>query len=215
MRLLLFITLLWSACSLQAQVPDSLSAEEESFLTDTTKLLAPGVGLDLPPRKPAKGIRKFFQSNYPSPFKAALFSFIVPGLGQAYNKKFWKVPIVYTGVGSMVYLIGKNGQNYRRWRDAYRQRVDGDPTTIDEFVDLYPTDDRLKTIRDAYRKRREQSYIGLVAFLILSSADAFVDAHLMHFDVNDDLSFDIHPQVSPIGNSSLAPGIGISFNWGH
>lgn len=202
---LCFFTILLSP-SLSAQDPDSLA--DLQFLTDTTATL-----LTAPPSAKKKkgfvrGIRNFFTANYPHPGKAALFTFLVPGTGQAYNKKFWKVPIVYTAVGSTIYLIGKNARNYKRFRTAYWQRQNG---IEDEFLTLYPQADRLKTIRDGYRKNREQAYIGLVAALALSAADAFVDAHLMRFNVSDDLSMQVQPSFAPTQGNSLALGLGVNF----
>ncbi len=192
-----------------AQVPDSLTAEE-AFLMDTTSQVEAPLAPSLESNKKSKfGLFRFLTKDYPNPLKAALFSLVIPSSGQIYNKKFWKVPIVATAVGTTVFLIGRNTRNYRIWREAYRLRVDGDETTIDAFVNDYPSADRLQTIRDGYRKRMEQSYIALVAVLLLNAADAFVDAHLLRFDVNDDLSLDLGPNFSPVGQAGLSAGLGI------
>lgn len=208
------VVVLLSTCSLKAQVPDSIS--DLRFLMDSTRLVAQDStinALSQKSRKSRKGIKIFFLDGYPNPKKAALFSFVVPGLGQAYNGKFWKVPIVYTAVGTTIYLIGKNGREYRRYRDAYRLRVDGDDDTVDEFEGIYTQSDRIKGIRDDFRKKREQSYIGLVAALALSAADAFVDAHLKQFNVTDDLSLQVKPTLTPVASQTLAMGIGVGFRF--
>ncbi len=192
-----------------AQVPDSLTAEE-AFLMDTTSQVEAPPASSLESNKKSKfGLFRFLTKDYPNPLKAALFSLVIPSSGQIYNKKFWKVPIVATAVGTTVFLIGRNTRNYRIWREAYRLRVDGDETTIDDFVNDYPSADRLQTIRDGYRKRMEQSYIALVAVLLLNAADAFVDAHLLRFDVNDDLSLDLGPNFSPVGQAGISAGLGV------
>lgn len=197
---------------LHAQIPDSLA--EAKFLTDTiTNLLLPEQTSETVAEKPKKGILRFFTANYPKPGKAALFSFLVPGMGQVYNKKFWKVPIVYTGVGTMIYFIGKNGRNYKRFRTAYRYQVDDDESTVaDPTLTANYQNDRLKDTRDLFRKRREQSYIGLIAVLALSSADAFVDAHLLQFNVSDDLSLRVEPKVMSTFGQGLSYGVGLKFN---
>ncbi len=197
---------------LHAQIPDSLA--EAKFLTDTiTNLLLPEQTSETVAEKPKKGILRFFTANYPKPGKAALFSFLVPGMGQVYNKKFWKVPIVYTGVGTMIYFIGKNGRNYKRFRTAYRYQVDDDESTVaDPTLTANYQNDRLKDTRDLFRKRREQSYIGLIAVLALSSADAFVDAHLLQFNVSDDLSLRVEPKVRSTFGQGLSYGVGLKFN---
>ncbi len=198
---------------LHAQIPDSLV--ETKFLTDTiTNPVLPKQDSETLAEKPKKGILRFFTANYPKPGKAALFSLILPGMGQVYNKKFWKVPIVYTGVGTMIYFIGRNGRNYKRFRTAYLYRVDDDESTVADpsITADYPQTDRLKTTRDLFRKRREQSYIGLIAVLALSSADAFVDAHLLQFNVNDDLSLRVEPRVISTFGQGLSYGVGLKLN---
>lgn len=206
----LFFLLCFSSLLL-AQQPDSL--DELRFLTDTsTTLLVPAEALPVSSTKERKFLGKLLLDGYPHPGKAALFS-IVPGMGQVYNKKFWKVPIVFTAVGSMIYLIDFNGRNYQRYKTAYRLRVDGDETTIDEFVDIYSQADRLKTIRDGYRKNRELSYIGLAATFVLSAADAFVDAHLTQFNVSDDLSLKVKPNVQSSQGLGTSFGVGIQLKF--
>ena len=78
-------------------------------------------------------LKRILKEPYPSAKKAALLSIILPGAGQAYNKKYWKIPIVYAGIGSLVYAINWNGNKYREFRQAYRYRVDGIASTVDNF----------------------------------------------------------------------------------
>lgn len=125
-----------------------------------------------------------------SPHKAAIYSAILPGAGQVYNKKYWKVPLIYTAFGTGIYFIQYNYKNYIHYREAYKARVDEDPLTIDQYVGLY-TDENLKYLRDFYRRNFELSCIVTGAIYILNIIDASVDAHLFYFQVDDDVSLRI------------------------
>jgi Family of unknown function (DUF5683) len=118
-----------------------------------------------------------------APSKAAFYSAILPGLGQAYNKKYWKIPIVYAAIGTGVYSYTWNNKKYNEFRDAYKNRLAGLPDDL-EYLDQ----DRLIQGQRFYRKNRDLSAIVTVALYILNIVDANVDAHLMQFNVNDDLS---------------------------
>ncbi len=129
-----------------------------------------------------------------SPKKAALMSAILPGLGQAYNKKYWKMPLIYAGFIGLAYSLHYNQTNFTNYRDAYRYRVDGDPTTVDKYVGIYRDDD-LFTLQKFYNRYRDLSVIGIALLYVLNIVDASVDAHMFTFDVGDDLSFNIHPTL--------------------
>lgn len=131
-----------------------------------------------------------------SPRKATIYSAILPGLGQAYNRKYWKIPVIYGALGTLGYLIYDNHNKYQTYREAYNYRTDEDPLTVDEYTDLY-TDDNLKGLRDYYRRNFELTCIITFAVYTLNIIDATVDAHLYEFNVNDDLSVKLQPQVFP------------------
>lgn len=118
-----------------------------------------------------------------APSKAAFYSAILPGLGQAYNKKYWKIPIVYGAIGTGVYSYMWNNKKYHQYRDAYKNRLAGKP---DDFS--YLDNDRLIQGQRFYQKNRDLSAIVTVGLYILNIVDANVDAHLMQFNVNDNLS---------------------------
>jgi len=148
--------------------------------------------------KPKKGnfIKRIFDDkNRHSPAKATVLSLILPGAGQVYNKKVWKVPIVYAALGGTIYAVSYNKRQYKKFRTAYLYRVDDDPNTTDEYVDIVSNSQDLRTIRDYYRKNMELSYVGLSLVYILNATDAFVDAHLFEFDVGDDLSLRLSPNI--------------------
>ncbi len=135
----------------------------------------------------------------PSPPKAAMLSATLPGLGQIYNQKYWKVPIIYAGFGTLAYFVDFNNTNYRKWRRAWLARVDGNPGTIDDFP-LHSTD-VLERAMNYYRRNLEISYMLAAGLYLLNILDASVDAHLMNFDVGEKLSFGLQPvQIPPTIN---------------
>ncbi len=134
------------------------------------------------------------------PSTAALYSAVLPGLGQAYNGKYWKIPLVYGAMGIGVYSVIWNQKNYDIFLEAYRIRLSGG---IDDYFDTLKEEEQLISWMDHYRNQRDMSIlitIGLYAFNIL---DAYVDAHLSAFNINDDLSMRVQPAVMPsyvVGN---------------
>jgi hypothetical protein len=127
-----------------------------------------------------------------SPKKASLYSTLCPGLGQAYNKKYWKIPVLYAGFASLGYFVYSNQKDYIRYRTAYRIRLDNDSTTNDEFLGKISNDNLLKATK-TYHRWRDLSIFGTVLLYVLNIVDASVDAHLFYFDVSDDLSLIIQP----------------------
>ncbi len=127
-----------------------------------------------------------------SPAKAAMYSGVLPGLGQAYNKKYWKIPIVYAGFAGLGYWISYNSRNYRDFRDAYRIRLDDDPNTIDRYDGQYSNND-LKTLKDFHKRNLDLSCILTAVWYAIGIIDATVDAHLFEFDISDNLSMKVQP----------------------
>jgi len=143
-----------------------------------------------------------------SPKKASMYSAILPGLGQVYNKKAWKVPFIYVGFGAIAYFIDWNNDNYKLNRTAYLHLVDEDPNTqshLDiEAIQYYDLDnstsfnnfkDGLIKRQDYYRRNRDLLIISMAAFWGLNIIDASVDAHLFNFDISDDLTFNWQPSM--------------------
>ncbi|WP_235830354.1 DUF5683 domain-containing protein [Paenimyroides tangerinum] len=123
-----------------------------------------------------------------SPAKAAFYSAVVPGLGQIYNKSYWKVPIVYAGIGTGMYFYIDNQKKYLEYRNEYKRRLQGIHDVSDpKFGRL--DNDRLITGQRYYQKNRDLSLVITIAIYALNIVDANVDAHLQQFNVDDDLSF--------------------------
>jgi Family of unknown function (DUF5683) len=134
---------------------------------------------------------------YPNPRKAALFALIIPGGGQVYNKDFWKVPLVYGAYYGLFVVYKFNNTQYNTLRDCLINR-NANPKDIDPCKNprLNTIDARsLAAYRDQYNKTRQQSILGLVLVHILSATEAYVDAHLKNFDIDDNLSIRLSPQM--------------------
>ncbi|MGK0388697.1 MAG: hypothetical protein ACI94Y_001429 [Maribacter sp.] len=161
---------------------------------------------------PSKFIN-YFDDEQPRPNKALWMTFVLPGSGQAYNGKHWKIPIVYVGVGALSYAIAFNTRQYKRYKTAYIYRLDDDINTTEPTLTQELTDAALQNIREGYRKDLERSYMGLLGFYALVGVDAFVDAHLQGFDVSDDLSLQLKPslQRQSLGNPSAGMTLGLTF----
>ena len=146
-----------------------------------------------------------------SPSKAALLSAVLPGAGQVYNKKYWKVPVIYAGFATLGYFIKFNNDNYQDFKDAYIARVDGDESTTDEYVGIY-SDQDLQRLKDFYRRNRDLSFVGITLLYVLNIVDASVDAHLFYFNVNDDLTLRWQPGVSNV-SGTYTPGINLALQF--
>lgn len=148
--------------------------------------------------------------------KATLLSAVLPGAGQIYNKKYWKLPIIYGAFAGLGYLIHFNNQEYHTYNDALVARQDNDPSTVDtKYTDKY-SDENLRSLSDYYHRNRDLSILLTVLVYSLNVMDAHVDAHLYSFDVSEDLSLHVDPVMVPAsyyGISVYRPGIGISMKF--
>lgn len=145
-----------------------------------------------------------------SPVKASIMSVALPGLGQVYNGKWWKVPIIYGAFGGLIYSSVWNDGKCRTYRNAYLLRVDDDPDTIDEFEGVY-SDANLRELITFYKRNRDISLIFTGVVYALNIIDASVDAHLKGFDVSDDLSLKVSPKLHQYGTDPIpVPGIGLT-----
>ena len=125
-----------------------------------------------------------------SPKKAALYSTIIPGAGQIYTKKYWKVPLIYAGLITSTYYIKESHKLYGTYKQAYINRLDGQRT--DEFIGIY-TDANLVTLTEYYRRNTEISALLFTLTYVLNIVDASVNAHLFRYNVNEDVSMIIQP----------------------
>lgn len=145
-----------------------------------------------------------------APARSAFYSAILPGLGQAYNGSYWKIPLVYAGIGTSFYLVLHNDKLYNRYRDAYKRRLAG--FTDDEFQNIL-NNEGLINAQKQFRQNKEFAILATVGFYLLNIIDANVDAHLRQFDVSDDLS--LRPNFEPnylSGNIDYGLTLNFKFN---
>jgi Family of unknown function (DUF5683) len=142
---------------------------------------------------------RFLKKNYPAPRTALLLSAVVPGAGQVYNKRYWKVPLVYGAfVGGYLYY-DHNRSLYKRLRTEYIYRADKDPATVPEPALTNLNDQSVLRYRDLFRGKSEQAGLIIVVTYLLTAAEAYTDAHLKSFDVSDDLSLRLGPSAQSGG----------------
>ena len=135
----------------------------------------------------ADDIVKMEQEDPLRPARAAFYSAVLPGLGQAYNKRYWKIPLVYGAIGASIYTYDFNQKNYLRYRTAYKRRIAG--YNDDEFQGLIASTDRLIDGQDFYKRNRDRSMLFIIGFYLLNILDANIDAHLKQYNVSSELSF--------------------------
>jgi len=141
--------------------------------------------------------------RYHSPRKATIMSAVLPGLGQAYNKKYWKIPIVYAGIGVSVYYLQDNLAKVKDFKQSYRFATDDNPNTTNTSG-YSPS--QLQELVVQHKKWRDYSYLAISVIYLLQMVDANVDAHLFRFDVSEDLSLQFLPSL----NLTAQPTAGIS-----
>ena len=124
-----------------------------------------------------------------SAHKASILSAVIPGAGQIYNEKYWKVPIIYASLSTSIYFIYDNQNKLKTYQNAYISRSNGG---IDDYIDIY-NDSQLLTIVDYYERNRDVSYIITAAIYLLNIVDASVDSHMFDFDISEDLSLETNP----------------------
>jgi hypothetical protein len=154
------------------------------------------------------------------PKKTMVMAMILPGLGQAYNHQYWKLPILYAGVGALVYFWVTNQKLYREFKGEYTYQsglLANNPTYQVYYFskatgNVYTTVDQIASDRDTYRRYRDMSIAGSVVLYGISILDAYVSAHLMDFDLNPDLSVSIKPLFYK-NNTTFVTGLSLSLNF--
>lgn len=166
--------------------------------------------------------RKIFN---PDPSRAVWLSALLPGLGQIYNRRYWKIPIVIGGFMGLGYATSWNNGQLQDYTQAYRDLTDSDPAT-NSYMNFFPPNTSesdfdkswleatMKSRKDYYRRNRDLCIICLVGLYLLCMVDAYVDASLAHFDISDNLSLDLQPAMfmTPVDNK-VALGLNWAFNF--
>lgn len=146
-----------------------------------------------------------------APSKAAFYSAILPGMGQIYNKRYWKAPIVWGAIGGSAYMYIYNNDQYQRFRTAFKRRQAG--FTDDEFngegaLPLFDEDD-LEYQQERFQRDRDLWLVAAIALYALNIVDANVDAHLKQFNIDDDLSIDFEPYLD-LNQVTNSPNYGMA-----
>lgn len=208
--------------SLQQQA-DSIAAENKRKLLEMTS--APEVKVE-PIQEDSLQKNIAPKIWKPDPTKATWLALIIPGGGQIYNKKYWKLPIVYGGFAGCAYALTWNGNMYRDYSNAYKDAVNGNwnSTTI---TDLIPAGylnrvsktqltEIIRKRKDTYRRYRDMSIFAFIGVYLISVVDAYVDAELSNFDIGPDLSMRIEPAVIDTSAPTLSKrnvGVQCSFSF--
>jgi hypothetical protein len=167
---------------------------------------------------PAATVDSIIKAEH-SPRKAAIRSAIIPGWGQVYNKKYWKVPIIYAALGITAYIFVDNLQTYQDLKFSYAAKYKAGPPNHDstdyfkiktQYLPISP--ESLRAGRDQFRRYVDYSAVFFILFWGLNVVDAAVDAHLKAFDISPDLSMKIKPSYNPLAN---AGGVSVVFNFKH
>ena len=161
----------------------------------------------------------------PNSNRALWLAMVVPGGGQIYNRKYWKLPIVYGGFVGCAYALGWNNKMYKDYSQAYLDIMDNDPNTksyedfVPPSVSIEGQEDRFKEIfrkrKDIYRRQRDMSIFCFIGVYVLSIIDAYVDAELSNFDISKDLSMKVEPTTFNDFNTKNFNSVGLqcSFNF--
>ena len=160
-----------------------------------------------------------------SPTKAALFSMALPGLGQAYNKRYWKIPIIYAAIGVSAYYLRRNLKSYNQYLKGYQEfsnntdtsastiaRINDDVNKI-PLINLYTDKGRaLQFYTNYYRNLRDWSYFAIALSYVLNIIDASVDAYFFYYDISDNLSVKVKPTILNTVGTYSAVGVKLSFD---
>lgn len=211
-------------------VYDSIAANDLIALTDTAgtdSIAADSLTIIKKPKH--KRTKRDWGTWRPNAKRALWLSIVLPGAGQIYNRKYWKLPIVYGGFLGCIYAIRWNNMMYHDYSQAYMDIMDDNPETesYNEFLHLGATitdsnkstyQNKFKKRKDYYRKYRDLSVFALIGVYALSVIDAYVDASLSEFDISEDLSLRVEPAImhdksttNPLKSSAL--GLQCSLNF--
>ena len=209
--LLISCSFFWSQVGIAQQ--DSLK-NEVITTNDSTQQIIENVSPTTPETtKKRRFIKRFLKDDYPSPRKAIILTGVFPGLGQIYNKKHWylKLPVIYGAFGGLIYSISYNTRQFRHFRDEYKLLVGEDPS-LSIYSHVNPA--LVKNARDQHDKWNQMSYIGIGLAYILTAAEAYTTAHLLSFDVSDDLSMQFRPELDFLPEHGTVMGFGIRLKIG-
>ena len=192
-------------------------------MNDTKALLADSSSVVVKKQRKEK-VKRDWNKWTPDPQRALWLALVIPGAGQIYNRKYWKLPIIYGGFMGCIYALTWNNMMYKDYSQAYLDIMDSDPGTAsyNKFLHLGATVTSANEVRyrqlfksrkDKYRRWRDMSFFVMLGVYAISVIDAYVDAELSVFDISKDLSLKVEPAVIPNmmgGNPLQAQSIGVN-----
>lgn len=203
---------------------DSIAAENKKRLLEMTSSTTPQVS-----PTPTDSINGALNKKVfiPNPTKATWIALVIPGGGQIYNRKYWKLPIIYGGFAGCAYALTWNNKMYKDYMQAYKDAALGnwEANSIHDllppgYLDRTPKTQITETLRkrkDTYRRYRDLSIFAFIGVYLISVIDAYVDAELSNFDITPDLSMRVEPAVInsqySIGSSNKSVGVQCSFRF--
>lgn len=153
------------------------------------------------------------QKKKHSPALATILSSVCPGAGQIYNKKYWKLPIVWGGMGAFGYLFFSQNAKYQDYKKSLIARLDDDPLTVDTKYPQY-TDSQMKQLKENTGYNRDLMAVLAGLFYVLNIVDANVDGHLYDFDVSDNLTLKVQPSTLPLpSQNGFVPALSMTLNF--
>ena len=239
-RLVVIILMLTASLTGHAQQADSIQAAIDTLAVMDSLTVMDDIDLKLTQEEPIaskkrKGSvvvdstrvlrqKRDWATWKPDPQRALWLALVLPGAGQIYNRKYWKLPIIYGGFMGCIYALTWNNMMYKDYSQAYLDIMDDDPGTAsyNKFLHLgsqitSANEERYKQIfksrKDKYRRWRDMSFFVMIGVYALSVIDAYVDAELSEFDISKDLSLRVEPAVIPNysgGNLLQAQSLGVN-----
>lgn len=201
-----------------------LAPMDSIVVEDTKSLLADSTSVVVNKKQRKEKVKRDWNTWTPDPQRALWLALVIPGAGQIYNRKYWKLPIIYGGFMGCIYALTWNNMMYKDYSQAYLDIMDNDPGTAsyNKFLHLGRTvtkdnEERYKQLfknrKDKYRRWRDMSFFVMLGVYALSVIDAYVDAELSVFDISKDLTLKVEPTVIPNrmgGNPLEAQSIGVN-----
>lgn len=217
--------------NLSAQQTDSIKVTKQPLTADSiTQIVMADTAVVLPVFADTETkAKRDWKTWQPKPQRALWLALVLPGAGQIYNRKYWKLPIVYGGMMGCLYAMNWNNMMYKDYSQAYLDIMDSDPTTesYNKFLHLGKVIDSsneerykklFKSRKDKYRRWRDLSFFCMIGVYAISVIDAYVDAELSEFDISKDLSLKVEPTVinnhvsnNPLEASSIGVNCSINF----
>lgn len=221
--------------NLSAQQDDSVKVTKQPLTADSiTQIVMADTAVVLPVFADTVLVsetktKRDWKTWQPKPQRALWLALVLPGAGQIYNRKYWKLPIVYGGMMGCLYAMNWNNMMYKDYSQAYLDIMDSDPTTesYNKFLHLGKVIDSsneerykklFKSRKDKYRRWRDLSFFCMIGVYAISVIDAYVDAELSEFDISKDLSLKVEPTLinnhvsnNPLEASSIGVNCSINF----